>query len=109
MPLVRPVYELWFHVEGRELHDGLEPDHTVTITHGDQLRAELEMSKRNMPGLTEVPMNAATVWAWAACARLHLTEAAYPEFSTEVLAEMQKAQPEVVPVDPPEAASSGSA
>ena len=72
MPLKRLIYDVY-------LADGAE--HRVEVTHGDQLRGELEGRKQGLPPLQDAPMNATTVWVWCAMARLGLYSADYRQFS----------------------------
>lgn len=112
MPLKRSNYEVWLNIEGRELVNGLEPDHVVTVTHGDMLRAELEANKLRLPGHSEAPINAATLWVWAAMARLGLTQSDYRTWKRDELAELQALRdpatgtPLVSDVDPTQLAAS---
>lgn len=100
MPLKRPRYRVWLNIEGRDLTTDLPPDHLVTVTHGDQLRAELEASKLHLPEMSKAPMTYTTLWVWCALARQGLTTANYMKFQNQELAELEKDEDGLEPVDP---------
>jgi hypothetical protein len=58
--------------------------HTITVVWADQLRGELEGSKRRIT--SKMPMHLATVWVWAAMVRLGLTSDRYEAFQARVVA-----------------------
>lgn len=73
MPLTRPCFDVWLNLPDRELTADSPPDFpAVTIMSGDQLRAELESKRLNLPPMREAPLNATTLWVWAALARMGL-------------------------------------
>lgn len=89
-----------------------EPEgHTITVVWADQLRGELEGSKRRIT--SKMPMHLATVWVWAAMVRLKLTEDRYEVFQSRVVAindavtgeapavEADQLDPELDPTPPP--------
>ena len=111
MPLIRPRYRVYLnptdeHPEGRELE--------VEVTHGDQLRGELEAGKQGLPPIKDAPMNHTTVWAWCALTRLGEYRAEFRQFKLVDLAGLEPVRDEddehvAPPVDPTTADPSGSA
>jgi hypothetical protein len=64
MPLVLPRFTVLV------ANGDQEPvEHTVTIRHGDQLRAELEAPRHGLPSMEHAPMHATTLWVWCALVR----------------------------------------
>ena len=63
MPLVQPVFRVYLN----PMDDGDPAEHVVTITHQDQLRAELELNRNNIS--TRAALNMTNAWCWAAMVR----------------------------------------
>jgi len=57
----------------------------IEVTHGDQLRGELEAGKHGLPSMKDAPLNHTTVWVWCALTRLGKYRAPYALFSTRDL------------------------
>jgi hypothetical protein len=73
-----------------ELADGTE--HTVEVLHGDQLRAELQAPHEGIPtDPSQLPLATTTLWLWAACKRLGLTQAKFRVFADSELVALGKA------------------
>lgn len=99
-PLTNARFDVWLE---QPEHPDAGPDgmvhHQVLVRNGDQLRAELEANKIRLPGLKQAPLHATSLWIWAACARLGVTEAVASEFITTELVAYRPVEG-VVPVDP---------
>lgn len=93
MPLTRPKLEVWLDLPD-DAPDDTPPDHVVTISSGDQLRAELEAKRLGLPSLSEAPLNSTALWLWAAMARQGLTQLKAGEFMANL--------PEFEPVKRPD-------
>ena len=74
--------------------------HTILIRNGDQLRAELEASKIRVPHIKQAPLHATSLWIWAACARMGLTESLSQDFISTELVSYQPVKDGDEPVDP---------
>lgn len=110
MKLTRPSYEVWI----QPVTDLETPDHVVQVTTGDQMRAELEARRLQLPPSQEAPMNATALWIWAAMAREGLTQVKAGPFLASELGEFQPVkdaggEPVLEAVDPTTAEPSGSA
>lgn len=82
MPLTRPIFDVWLDLPD-ELPEGTEaPEATarVTILSGDQLRAELELSRLKLGAAQLVPMNLTALWLWSALVRLELVNVKAADF-----------------------------
>jgi hypothetical protein len=78
--------------------------HVILVRNGDQLRAELEAAKLRLPHIKAAPLHATSLWLWAACARLGLTECQAQDFiSTELVSyhPVKDGDESVDPTDPP--------
>jgi hypothetical protein len=60
-------------------------EHTVTILHGDQLRAELEGPRNGIPAMDQAAMHGITLWIWAALMRTHVIDQPFMEFLPRML------------------------
>lgn len=117
MPLTRNTYDVWLNLPDRELTRDTPPDHTVTTTTGDQMRAELEAKKLKYPPMREAPINHTALWIWSALARQGLTElpavafmADPPEFEPdEETKAAMRGDVDAAQVDPTEADTGGPA
>jgi hypothetical protein len=72
--------------------------HVIDVINPDRLRAE--QKAQQIPGLgdvTKFPMTLTTLWCWAACKRLGLTNAEAVAFLNEVCLDVGKADPEGAP------------
>ena len=68
MSLTMPKFAVLLQVE-----PAAEPtEHTVTVFHGDQLRAELEAPRHMLPPIDQAPQHHTTLWVWAALLRTHV-------------------------------------
>lgn len=108
MPLPRNVYDIDLLVD-----DTLREHRGVVLSHADELRAELEGSKRALP---QLPLVMTSLMLWAACARLGWFTGPYDEFRNGGLVEYRKVPAHELDVaggedvDPtPEAVPSGPA
>lgn len=82
MPLPRNVYDADLEVDGQ-----LVELRGVVLTHGDELRAELEGHKRALPQLGHV---FTSLMLWAACQRLGHYAGDYSTFKNGGLVEYRK-------------------
>lgn len=83
MPLPRNVFDLDLLVDG-----ALVELRGITVTHGDELRAELEGSRRGVP--VTLPLALTSLMLWAACVRLGHFTGRYDEFKHDGLVEYRK-------------------
>lgn len=60
-------------------------EHTVTVRHGDQLRAELEGPKHGLTSIEAAPMHYMTLWVWAALTREGKTTVNFQTFKGQIL------------------------
>lgn len=60
-------------------------EHTVTIRHADQLRAELEGPRNAIPGMDVAPMHGITLWIWAALVRTGAVDDPFQAFLPRML------------------------
>lgn len=74
--------------------------HQVLVRNGDQLRAELEANKLRLPIIKDAPLHATSLWLWAACARLGLTDANSQDFIATELVSYQPVKGGEEPVSP---------
>lgn len=104
MPLVRPKYRVYLNPT-EEHPDPPVDGQEVEVTHGDQLRGELEAGKQGLPAIKDAPMNHTTVWLWCAMVRLGLYRGDFRQFKLTDLAGLEavrdeNGEPELEPVDP---------
>jgi hypothetical protein len=105
MPLPRNVYDADLDVDGQvvELRG-------ITLTHGDELRAELEGHKRSLPQLGHT---FTSLMLWSACVRLGHYTGDYNTFRNGGLVEYRRIPQDELAgsptVDPTPAEPSGSA
>jgi hypothetical protein len=110
----RPAYHVWMNPapdEHGDTHAAPEYVGVVTVTHGDQLRAELEGPKQGLPSMKDAPMHYATIWVWAAMVRAGTYAAKFGQFKAADLAELQPVkddQEDDDDADPTEALSPAS-
>lgn len=106
--LHRPVYWVWTAPEGTPTD--ADPDELtatrVTITAGDQLRAELEGKRHSLDAQTH-PMHLSVLWIWAAMVRMGATDTKWPVFRETVATYQPEddAQPDGAAVTPTEAST----
>jgi hypothetical protein len=105
MPLPRNVYDADLLIDGQVIeHRG------IVLAHGDELRAELEGSKRAIPQL--LPHTFTSLMLWAGCVRLGHYEGSYDEWRNGGLVEYRRVpqtELDAQTVDPTPAEPSGSA
>lgn len=93
MPLQRPKYRVYLNPPADA--ESAEPiEHEVEITHGDNLRGELEANKHGLPSVKDAPMNHTTVWLWCALVRLGLYAHDYRQFKLQDLAGIEPVRDE---------------
>lgn len=63
-----PIQKTKFTVQYLSTDDEVVEE-VVEILNGDQLRAELEAGKLNLPSMDKAPMNYTTLWVWCALTR----------------------------------------
>lgn len=105
MPLPRNVYDADLLVDGQTLEL-----RGIVLTHGDELRAELEANKRALPITLQLTLT--SLMLWAACVRLGHFPGGYDEFRNGGLVEYRRVPQsgQEAAVDPThEAAPSGPA
>lgn len=107
MPLTRATYDVWHNTENGPPLDGAEPDFTVTITTGDQMRGERELIGMGQ-NMREASLTATAAFIWSALARQQLTDKPFPEWLHTELAEYNPAKLGA-PVDPTTAGATGPA
>jgi hypothetical protein len=66
----------------------------VTITHGDQLRAELEGKRHGLESMKDAPLHYTTIWVWAAMVRTGDYADKFGAFKAHGLAELQPVEQE---------------
>lgn len=66
MALIQPRFTVYLN----SLDDGDPTEHVVAVSHQDQLRAEQEMMRANMPAKAVLTLTNA--WCWAAMTRAGL-------------------------------------
>lgn len=93
MPLSNPRFAVSVRTD-----DG-PVEHTVEVTNGDRLRAELEANRAGLPPLREAPLNHTAVWLWCALVRLGLYNGKCAAFRADDLLDMEPLEEEA-PVDP---------
>lgn len=109
MPLPRNVYDADLDVDGR-----LVEVRRITLTHADELRAELEGHKRGIP---QVPIALTSLMLWAACVREGHYAGNYTEWKAGGLVQFRKVtdaeqngiEPAVGPTDEAEPSGPASA
>lgn len=80
MPLLYPRYEVWVTTE-----DTPDPvRHEVTVTHGDQLRAELEGPRHGLRKMQDAPLHYTTLWCWCALVRTGAYSGPFQQFKNDV-------------------------
>ncbi len=105
MPLPRNVYDADLLVDGQVLEV-----RGLVLSHGDELRAELEANKRALPITLQLTLT--SLMLWAACKRLGHFPGTYDEFRNGGLVEYRRVpqSEQEAAVDPThEAAPSGPA
>jgi hypothetical protein len=103
MPLNRDVFD----VDLADADGNITEHRGIVITHGDELRAELEGSKRSIP--LNLSLHLTSLMLWAGCVRLGIYAGKYDEWKNGGLVAYARAEA-AVPVDPThEAERSGPA
>jgi hypothetical protein len=109
MPIQKPKYTVEYRTPDPTNDTAvLEVEEVVEIFSGDQLRAELEASKLNLPGMDKAPMNYTALWIWSALTRTKkYTKPAAAFLRTDCLGFEPEGEPEDVdPTQPAEPTSS---
>jgi hypothetical protein len=111
----RPQYHVWMNPTPREDGALQDPEYlgVVTITHGDQLRGELEGARQGLGDMKSAPMHYTTIWVWAAMVRTGQYAGKFGQFKADDLAELQPIKEpdddqDGADVDPTEALSPAS-
>lgn len=110
----RPQFHVWMNPADPETVPDPIYVGVVTVTHGDQLRAELEGKRHGLESMKEAPLHYTTIWVWAALVRTGLYDDKFGAFKSGHLAELQPVKREgdddLDPTEPPNpATSTGSA
>lgn len=87
MPIIRHYYDV--ELSGGPEGPGREA--RVRVIVGDQLRAEMEMSRRGLRP-QDAPFHLTAAWLWAACLRHGLIpeDTKFPAFADGILLEFQE-------------------
>lgn len=93
MPLNRDVFD----VDLADADGNLTEHRGVVLTHGDELRAELEGHKRGIP--LNLSLHLTSLMLWAGCVRLGHYAGKYDEWKNGGLVTYRRAE-EPTPVDP---------
>ena len=106
--LSRPQFHVWMNppasgerVAGEPLSGQPEPEYVgvVTITHGDQLRAELEGPRHGLHSMKDAPMHYTTLWVWAAMVRSGTYAGKFGQFKADDLADLSPVKDDQVQED----------
>lgn len=98
--LSRPQFHVWMNTRA-SADDQPEPEYVgvVTITHGDQLRAELEGPRHGLHSMKDAPMHYTTLWVWAAMVRSGTYAGKFGQFKADDLADLSPVKDDQVQED----------